>query len=205
MLAVPADISIHDSSESKPDKDSDSYLIEQCLQGDRQNFRHLYRRYQNKIRSTLYQLCGPSCLDDLVQEVFLRAWKGLPQLRQTAKFSTWIYRITWNVATDRRREFAKQPISMQTLSNTDDLNFVSTHAPTPNSDLMQLHYQDLVQRGLANLSLDHRSVLVLHDIEELPQKDVAEILAIPVGTVKSRLFRARAAMRQFLEKEGVQI
>jgi RNA polymerase sigma-70 factor (ECF subfamily) len=70
---------------------------------------------------------------------------------------------------------------------------------------MQLHYQDLVQRGLAQLSFDHRTILVLHDLEEVPQKEVAEILGIPVGTVKSRLFHARAAMRQFLQKEGVQL
>ena len=72
-------------------------------------------------------------------------------------------------------------------------------------DLMHLHYQDLVQRGLKNLSFDHRSILVLHDLESVPQKEIAEILEIPVGTVKSRLFHARAAMRQFLYQEGVQL
>jgi RNA polymerase sigma-70 factor (ECF subfamily) len=70
---------------------------------------------------------------------------------------------------------------------------------------MRLHYQDLVQRGLTQLSFDHRTILVLHDLEEVPQKEVAEILGIPIGTVKSRLFHARAAMRQFLQKEGVQL
>lgn len=70
-------------------------------------------------------------------------------------------------------------------------------------DLMDLHYQDLVQRGLANLSFDHRTILVLHDLEEVPQKEVAQILNIPLGTVKSRLFHARAAMRQFLQQQGV--
>ena len=69
---------------------------------------------------------------------------------------------------------------------------------------MQLHYQDLVQRGLTHLSFDHRTILVLHDLEEVPQKEIAEILEIPVGTVKSRLFHARAALRQFLQSQGVQ-
>jgi RNA polymerase sigma-70 factor (ECF subfamily) len=69
---------------------------------------------------------------------------------------------------------------------------------------MHLHYQDLVQRGLAQISLEHRAVLVLHDLEDVPQKEVAQILGIPVGTVKSRLFHARDAMRQFLQKQGVQ-
>ena len=69
---------------------------------------------------------------------------------------------------------------------------------------MQLHYQDLVQRGLRELSLEHRAVLVLHDLEDVPQKEVAQILDIPVGTVKSRLFHARDNLRQFLQQQGVQ-
>ena len=68
---------------------------------------------------------------------------------------------------------------------------------------MHLHYQDLVQRGLNNLSFEHRSVLVLHDLEDLPQKQVAQILDIPVGTVKSRLFHARNLFKKFLEQQGI--
>lgn len=177
---------------------SDSYLIQQCLQGDQQSFRLLYQRYYQRVRSTLYQLCGSSSLDDLVQEVFLRAWKGLPQLRQTSQFSTWIYRISWNVASDQRRYLAQQRTQNSKLETQNSKQF---HDP----DLMHLHYQDLVQRGLQQLKLDHRAVLVLHDLEEVPQKEVAQILGIPVGTVKSRLFHARATMRQFLQKQGVQL
>lgn len=146
----------------------------------------------------LYQLCDPATLDDLVQEVFLRAWKGLPKFRQSAQFSTWLYRITWNVASDQRQAIAKGRTQLQVLTD---------HAPThqESPDVLHLHYQDLVQRGLNHLSIDHRTVLMLHDLEEIPQKEIAEILEIPVGTVKSRLFHARAAMRQFLEKEGVHL
>ncbi|MEM1281554.1 MAG: sigma-70 family RNA polymerase sigma factor, partial [Cyanobacteria bacterium P01_H01_bin.152] len=82
---------------------SDAKLIRRCLRGQKSAFQALYRRYQRPVRGTLFQLCGEAELDDLVQEVFLRAWKGLPKFRQSAQFSTWLYRITWNVATDRRR------------------------------------------------------------------------------------------------------
>ena len=177
---------------------SDSYLVEQCLQGNKDCFRQLYQRYQQRVRSTLYQLCGSSSLDDLVQEVFLRVWKGLPHLRQATQFSTWLYRITWNVASDRRRQLGQQRCQEAKLIGDRTKLF-----PAP--DLMHLHYQDLVQRGLQQIKLEHRAVLVLHDLEELPQKEVAQILGIPVGTVKSRLFHARAAMRQFLEAQGVQL
>ena len=70
---------------------------------------------------------------------------------------------------------------------------------------MHLHYQDVVNRGLNQLSFEHRTVLVLHDLEDLPQKQIAEVLAIPIGTVKSRLFHARGAMRKFLQREGVKL
>ena len=175
---------------------SDAELIQHCLRGQKSAFQALYRRYQRPVRGTLFQLCGEAELDDLVQEVFLRAWKGLPKFRQSAQFSTWLYRITWNVATDRRRIQGKarsQPLLSPLVP------------PADQSDLTQLHYEDLVQRGLQALSLDHRAVLVLHDLEDLPQQEVASILNIPKGTVKSRLHHARSALRTFLQQEGVQL
>jgi RNA polymerase sigma-70 factor (ECF subfamily) len=178
---------------------TDAELARQCQQGDAEAFRHLYRRYQQKVRSTLYQLCGGEMLDDLVQEVFLRVWKGLPNFRQAAKFSTWLYRICWNVAADRRRQFARQqPLAQEELAVEDTFS-----RPQDTPDLMQLHYQDLVGRGLQSLNLEHRSVLVLHDLADIPQKEVAEILKLPLGTVKSRLFYARSQLRKFLQQQGV--
>lgn len=196
MLAVPTD--------AIPGY-SDSYLIAQCLEGDRTCFRHLYRRYQNKVRSTLYQLCGQFFLDDLVQEVFLRVWKGLPKLKQRDNFSTWLYRITWNVAADQRQAFAQQRLFNSKLTIEENFSVDANSKISVDFDLMQMHYQDLVKRGLEKLSFEHRSVLVLHDLEDLPQKDVAQILGVPIGTVKSRLFRARATVREFLQQEGVQL
>jgi RNA polymerase sigma factor (sigma-70 family) len=177
---------------------TDDLLVERCVNGDRQSFRLLYRRHQQRVRQILYQLCDLTTLDDLVQEVFLRAWKGLPKFRQSSQFSTWLYRIAWNVASDRRQTLAQDRSRLETIAKS-----VATQHEDP--DIMQLHYQDLVRKGLSSLSEEHRSVLVLHDLEELPQKEVAEILEIPVGTVKSRLFHARSGMRKFIEASGIQI
>ncbi len=177
---------------------ADDLFVKRCVDGDRHSFRLLYRRHQHRVRQILYQLCDPTTLDDLVQEVFLRAWKGLPKFRQSSQFSTWLYRIAWNVASDRRQTLAQDRSRLQTISQS-----ISTQHDDPG--IMQLHYQDLVRRGLSSLSEDHRSVLVLHDLEELPQKEVAEILDIPIGTVKSRLFHARSGMRKFLEESEVQL
>lgn len=180
---------------------NEQQMVELSQQGDAASFRHLYRRYQQRVRSTLYQLCGQQMLDDLVQDVFLRVWKGLPKLKNSSYFSTWLYRITWNVAQDQRKKYGQMSqfqtdgVSEETLKYID-----SKSVEIPN--LLHLHYQDLVERGLQSLSLEQRAVLVLHDLEDLPQKEVAEILNIPVGTVKSRLFNGHTAMRKFLQQEG---
>lgn len=184
-------------------------LIWLCQQGDRTCFRLLYQRYQQRVRSTLYQLCGSSSLDDLVQEVFLKAWKGLPKLKTAKYFSTWLYRISWNVATDQRRTLArgqeKTIINHEKYWEKEELNYSKLDDTNQAPDLMHLHYQDIVQRGLSHLSLDHRAVLVLHDLEDLPQKEVAEILNVPVGTVKSRLYHARNSLKKFLEQQGISL
>jgi RNA polymerase sigma-70 factor, ECF subfamily len=194
--------------DTETDIPTEQELIRLCQQGDRTGFSWLYQRYQQRVRSTLYQLCGNSLLDDLVQEVFLRAWKGLPKLRTTKHFSTWLYRISWNVATDQRRKLAKgnekESFNDEKYPQKDQLNYGKDWSNFQDtSDLMHLHYEDLVQRGLNSLSFDHRSVLVLHDLEDLPQKQVSEILDIPVGTVKSRLFHARNLFKKFLEQQGI--
>ncbi len=201
MSVIPAEASNNDpTTTNEPETDID--LVLECQQGNSQSFRQLYRRYQQRVRSTLYQLCGGETLDDLVQEVFLRTWKGLPQLRQPAQFSTWLYRICWNVASDRRRQFAQERSFNSKLKNSPDglSSSGSKHSQPP--DLMELHYQDIIQRGLQQLSFEHRSVLVLHDLEDLPQKEVAQILGVAVGTVKSRLFHARLALRRFIQQQG---
>jgi RNA polymerase sigma-70 factor (ECF subfamily) len=153
----------------------------------------------------MYQLCGQQMLDDLVQEVFFRVWRGLPKLRQPAQFSTWLYRIAWNVATDARRQMAKRQWEKSLTPGEEEeqpwLSVPSSDQDTP--DLMRLHYQELVQKGLQSLNLEQRAVLVLHDLEDLPQKEIGKILHIPLGTVKSRLYYARRSIRQFLQREGV--
>ncbi|NEP22597.1 MAG: sigma-70 family RNA polymerase sigma factor [Moorea sp. SIO3I6] len=197
MSVRSAQASKEDSAAAKTTS-TDTELVLQCQQGNQQSFRQLYRRYQQRVRSTIYQLCGAYALDDLVQEVFLRVWKGLPKLRQPSQFSTWLYRICWNVASDQRGKLQRQrAFNLQLPEDTADLplkNAKSSYTP----DLMQLHYQDIIQQAMQQLSLNHRAVLVLHDLEDLPQKEVAKILGIAIGTVKSRLFHARTSLRKYI-------
>ena len=200
MSVIPAEASNNDPSTAQ--ELTDLELVLQCQQGNQQSFRQLYRRYSSRVRSTLYQLCGTYALDDLVQDVFLRTWKGLPQLRQPSQFSTWLYRICWNVASDQRRTLQKQRSFNSKLIAEAEAPSVPSAKHSQAPDLMDLHYQDLIQRGLQQLSFEHRAVLVLHDLEDLPQKEVAQILGIAVGTVKSRLFHARMSLRQYIQQQG---
>jgi RNA polymerase sigma factor (sigma-70 family) len=182
---------------SKPP--SDAALIRDCQQGKTDAFRELYRRHQNSVRSMLGHLCDPTMLEDLVQEVFMKAWKGLPTMRGSAQFSTWLYRIAWNVGADYRRSMAQQRQRAQQQEIMYAAMDNATHS------LQQMHHQDLVGRGLQQISADHAIVIVLHDLQDLPQSEIAEILKIPVGTVKSRLFHARQTLRQFFQQEGVSL
>lgn len=176
---------------------SDAALIAACQTGDAEAFRLLYQRHQGIVRSTLFHLCDAHTLDDLVQDVFLKAWKGIGKMRQDSKFSTWLYRIAWNVGSDYRKHIAK------TLTKQEKLT-LNTADPT-HSDWQTLHHQDLVSRGLRTLKDSHAMVIILHDLEEKSQPEIARILEIPVGTVKSRLFHARAQLRKFFEQEGVSL
>ncbi len=200
-MIIPARASNSDSAANQ--SNIDSKLVRQCQQGNPQSFRQLYRQYSPRVRSTLYPLCGAQALDDLVQEVFLRAWKALPQLRQPSQFSTWLYRICWNVASDQRRQFAQQRSFHSKLRAECSAQPLQDSTTSRAPDLMDLHYQDIIQRGLQELSLEHRAVLVLHDLEDLPQKEVAQILGIAIGTVKSRLFHARTSLRQAIQQQGI--
>ncbi|MGK7894346.1 MAG: sigma-70 family RNA polymerase sigma factor [Xenococcus sp. (in: cyanobacteria)] len=185
---------------------NESDLVLRSQKGDSESFRLLYKLYQQKARSTLYQLCGNFMLDDLVQEVFLRAWKGLPKLREPNYFSTWFYRICWNVATDYRRKLARNTTKSQSPTELEAITRekISSHLHQT-SDLMKLHYQDVVKRGLEHLSLSHRVVIVLHDLEDIPQQEIAQILEIPLGTVKSRLHHGRKTLKKFLQQQGISI
>ncbi len=187
-------------------KIADSQLVEKCQLGDQSSFRLLYQRYQYKVRATLYKLCGSELLDDLQQEVFLKAWKSLPKLKNPQYFSTWLYRICWNVSCDqglatkkdRQRKLARINQVKQSLEYD-----LAKSRHDSQKGLNRLHYQELIENALQQLSLDHRVVIVLHDLEDLQQKEVAQILSIPIGTVKSRLFQARKNLRSYLETEGI--
>lgn len=159
------------------------------------DFATLYQEHHSLVRSVLFQIAGAGALDDLVQEAFIRIWKGMGSFKKEAKLSSWIYRICVNTALDHLRTVRRRP--EDPLNENAEPEKIE---PGPESSLMK---RDLIARGLMNLSEDHRTVLVLAFIHDLPLSEVADVLSISEGTVKSRLHYAKAQFRQYLQDLGV--
>lgn len=161
------------------------------------DFDAIYIEHAGVVRSVIYQIAGASQLDDLVQETFVKIWKSLSDFDDRSKIRTWIYRIATNVAIDYLR-------SARRKRETFEENFESLVDPIQSADISLSNHQ-LVQMGLQNLSDDHRTVLVLAYLHEIPISEIAEALKISEGTVKSRLHYARDAFAKFLQSKGARL
>ncbi len=152
----------------------------------------LYQEYQGLVRQLIFNICGAEHLDDLVQEAWLRAWKGLPKFRQQASHKTWIYRIAVNTALDHCRRL-KPALEL-------------FEEPAMNEGTEQrVANQELVQRALQKLSPEHRSVMVLSCYEDLSVREIAAVTESAEGTVKSRLHYARQQLKKFLSDNGANL
>ena len=178
----------------------DSTLVARCLKGDQGAYAEFIERYQDRLYNTVFRLLGHAeDAQDVVQEVFLSAFQGLRQYKGEAQVFTWLYRIAVNAAiSQRRRRRAAVSISSQPFG----VNAVEPSDPSrdslPGTALERSEDEQVLQEALNRLSDDHRSVLVLKEIEELKYEEIAEILEIPIGTVRSRLHRARLELRHAL-------
>jgi len=160
---------------------------------DKEAYLQLYRLYEKKVGSLLAKMTSFSQVEDLKQEVFIRIWRFASSLSASEAFSTWVYRITWNVAMDARKKFSQN----QEYAMTEGFEAVD-EVRTAQKQEDKL----IVSQLLKNLDADSVAVLVMADLEDIPLQEVAQTLEIPVGTVKSRLFYARKKAREFLEKKG---
>jgi RNA polymerase sigma factor (sigma-70 family) len=167
----------------------DQLLVVRCQLGERAAFDALVRRWAGPLHRYARRLADDADLArDLTQDVWLRALQGLSRLRDATQFRAWLFGIAHRVAMDRLRSRYAMP-----LDTTDALDGLAAEADGDDSDIAHL------ASGLSLLPLAEREVLTLFYLEELPLTEIASALAIPVGTVKSRLFRARHLLRQRLE------
>ncbi len=177
---------------------SDEECVQQAIAGDDQAFRILYRRYADKVRGLLYQMTSDKeALDDLTQEVFVKAFRGLSKFRAESQFSTWLFRIAVNCCQDARRRRARRPPSLP----LDGLRLATSQEDA----LSRLSREELITCALETLKEEHRLVVVLHDLQDRPQEEIAGVLSVPVGTVKSRLFYARRQLREWFYARGIEL
>jgi RNA polymerase sigma-70 factor (ECF subfamily) len=181
-------------------RDMDHELVDRVLAGDREVFSSLVQRHQNMIFNFMYRMVGErGFAEDLTQEVFLKAYEALPRFRGEAAFATWLYRIAHNhclnALRQKRREIpvtalAKDPANGNPITRSPD------PASPPDELLERRELQAVVQAKLAELTPEHRAVLVLRDIQGLSYDEIAAALNLEGGTVRSRIHRARIELKE---------
>jgi len=179
----------------------DRLLLNQARAGDLRAFETLIHLHSPKVYNLALGCTGRHHdAEEIAQTVFLKAWKALPQFRGDAGLSTWLYRLTINACTDHyRREKKRQG----DLSLDDpDLAPIRDTAPSPEEILIRREEQAILRKALAELPEPHRVILVLREMDGLDYREIAQVLDLELGTVKSRLARARRALRDKLLTEG---
>lgn len=175
-------------------------LIHQARGGDRAAFGELVERYEKLVyHQALRLLNHPEDAADVTQEVFFKAWRGLPSFQGDCSFSTWLYRLTDNAAIDllRREKKRRGDVSMDDGEQNWE-GLLTDPGPTPEREMERRELRETVAQGLARLSEEHRRVLVLREINGASYEEIGQILDLPIGTVKSRVARARLALAKLL-------
>jgi RNA polymerase sigma-70 factor (ECF subfamily) len=179
--------------------DSDAYLVARALEDDLSAFEQLVTRYQNKIMGyAARMLSDHSEAEDVAQETFIKAYRSLDSFRGESLFSTWIYRIATNLCIDRLRKKKRRPQQAYSLDEPLDheeekgTREVPDFSTEPMQNLEREELRRRVREMMAEMPEKQRAVLVMCDMQGMAYEDIARVLNVPIGTVKSRLFHARA-------------
>ena len=193
--------------------DSDALLVERTVAGDQRAFELLVIKYQRRVERLIGRMVRDvDLVEDIAQETFIRAYRALHQFRGDAQFYTWLYRIAVNTAKKFLLELKKDPtVSDSALASKDDDDetFRSRNEPstdeTPESVLAAKEIGQAVSQALAELPDDLRQAISLREMDGLSYEDIAQLMVCPIGTVRSRIFRAREAIsakvRPLLERQ----
>ena len=180
-------------------------LVRAAQGGDQGAFGQLVEANQGKIYTLCYRMTGnPEDAADLTQEAFLNAWRGLGGFGGQSSFSTWLYRLASNACIDfLRREKRRSALSMTLEGEGEDKQAeIPDETASPERSLEKKEARQAVRKALAALSPEHREVLMLRELEGLSYQEIGQALGLEEGTVKSRIARARLALRDFLVKSG---
>jgi RNA polymerase sigma-70 factor (ECF subfamily) len=178
--------------------DADQDLVARCRAGDREAFAELVRKYQNRILTLATRMLdNRSEAEDVAQDIFIKVFQSLHDFRGASRFSTWLYRITVNHCLNYIRRRTRQ---QQTLVGAESSEWMQeSPAGNPHKRLEQKERWVLVQAKLQVLSPEHRTIILLRDFEGLSYEEIADVLQLETGTVKSRLHRARMELKALLE------
>ena len=184
-------------------------LIRRLQQRDEKAFVEMVRLYQHKVYNLVYRMMGNrEEAEDVAQEVFVTVFKSIDSFRGEAKFSTWLYRIAANHCKNRMKYLGRR--SYKSTGELDEAaeremqdsspSALRPHVDGPDAVLEGLQMERLVQDGIAALDEEHRSLIVLRDVEDLSYEEIGAITGLADGTVKSRLHRARLALKDYMAK-----
>lgn len=177
----------------------DAQLIQATLSGKSAAFGRLVQKYQDRLFNTMLHVAGNAAdAQDVVQEAFIQAFLRLETFAQESAFYTWLYRIAFNVAATHRRR-KKPRVSIEEARDRRGEEPTS-HETGPSESLERQERSRLVREAIAALPEEHRMVLVLREIDGCCYETIAEILQLPIGTVRSRLHRARLQLREKLKE-----
>lgn len=184
-------------------KSSNSELIEQAIQGDEAAYKQLLENYRGAIFNLLYKMVrNKEETEDLVQEAFIKAFRALPSFNEEYAFSTWLYKIAINNCIDHMRKKRLKTYSMdkpvQSKDGEVDREFPDT-SMSPDKQVLHEERTNIIEAAIDELPENYKIAIILRHSEEKAYEEIADILNIPLGTVKARIFRAREMLKKKLK------
>ena len=183
---------------------SDEILIKKFQEGDVGAYNQLVFRFKDRLLNFIYRFVNDLDLaEDLVQDTLLKLYTHKDSYQEIAKFSTWLYTIAANLArTELRKKKRRKTFSVTELSREDREFIIASSDVDPSQDFSSQNFEKSVQRALAELPDDFKTIIILRDIQELSYDEISKIVDVPLGTVKSRINRGRVKLQQLLKKKG---
>ena len=187
-------------------REQEVQIVQRVLQGDVNAFEKLVLEYEKAVYGITQRMCGNAeDAADMTQETFIKAYNSLSSFRGDSKFSVWLYRIATNVCLDFLRSKSRKPTVSLSMEDDDGEEVeldIADESQSPEKLLERGLTRDAVRRGLNALSPEYRQILLLREIQGLSYEEISDVLTLEVGTVKSRIFRARKRLCAFLTEDG---
>ncbi len=174
-------------------------LIDEAKMGNFESFGDLVTMYEKKIYNYCLRMTNRrEDAEDLTQEVFVRVYKGLKGFQGNSQFSTWIFRIAHNICIDHYRKSKFTMVSLSQPKNEEDQREIDlpSEDPTPEEEALRKEQQEFLLKCIGELRPEYKTVIILRDLQHHSYEEIAEILDVPLGTVKSHISRARSALRE---------